>query len=304
MFHDFKYPAILAASTRAAWQIDDVIGPGARLDFERPFMPENLAQTAKLDMLSADERLTLNHIRAHEYLSLFGLVEEFILPFVLDHVRSDLPDADDLRVRAMLNFASEEAKHIQLFKRFRQAFSDGFGTKCQVIGPPEAVAKVVLGNQPLSVALFILMLEWMTQTHYVEGVRGDGELEPLFANLLRCHWIEEAQHAKLDTLMVEALAKGKSEDQLRAAVDGTLAIVEFFDIGCKQQVAFNLDALERACGRNLSFARRAMLVEQQHQALRWTYLGSGLRHEKFRATLAALSATQLKRIDALAPQFC
>ena len=41
MFHDFRYPAILAASTRAAWQIDDVIGPGAELDFSRPFMPEN-----------------------------------------------------------------------------------------------------------------------------------------------------------------------------------------------------------------------------------------------------------------------
>jgi para-aminobenzoate N-oxygenase AurF len=304
MFHDFKYPAILAASTRAAWQIDDVIGPGAKFDFERMFMPENLARTAKLDMLSADERLTLNQIRAHEYLSLFGLVEEFILPFVLDHVRSDLPDADDLRVRAMLNFASEEAKHIQLFKRFQQAFTDGFGTKCEVIGPPEAVAKVVLGNEPLSVALFILMLEWMTQSHYIDSVRGETGLEPLFADLLRCHWIEEAQHAKLDTLMVQALAERKSEVQIRAAVDGMLAIVEFFDLGCKQQVAFNLDALERAIGRKLSFARRATLVEQQHQALRWTYLGSGLRHEKFRATLGALSATQLKRIDALAHHFC
>ena len=47
MFHDFHYPAILAASTRAAWQIDDVIAPGAALDFARPFMPENLARTAR-----------------------------------------------------------------------------------------------------------------------------------------------------------------------------------------------------------------------------------------------------------------
>jgi hypothetical protein len=304
MFHDFKYPAILAASTRAAWQIDDVIGPDAGFDFTRPFMPENLARTAGLEMLSEEERLTLNHIRAHEYLSLFGLVEEFVLPFVLDHIRSDLPDANDVRVRAMLNFASEEAKHIQLFKRFHQAFIAGFGTNCEVIGPPEAVSKVVLGHQPLSVALFILMIEWMTQSHYVDSVRGETKLEPLFANLLRCHWIEEAQHAKLDTLMVEALAEGMSEEQFRAAVDGLLTIVAFFDLGCKQQVAFNLDALERATGRKLSFARRAELIERQHQALRWTYLGSGMRHDKFRATLGALSATQLNRIDAAAPQFC
>ncbi len=204
----------------------------------------------------------------------------------------------------MLNFASEEAKHIQLFKRFQQTFTSSFGTTCDVIGPPEAVAKVVLGKEPLSVALFILMIEWMTQSHYVGSVRGEAGLEPLFANLLRCHWIEEAQHAKLDTLMVEALADGKGEEQIRAAVDGMLSIVEFFDMGCRQQVALNLDALERATGRKLSFARRATLIEQQHQALRWTYLGSGLRHDKFRATLGALSGAQLKRVDALAPRFC
>ena len=117
MFHDFKYPAILAASDRAAWQIDEVIRPGAEFDFSRPFMPESLAGTAGLDMLSDEEKLTLNHIRAHDYLSIFGLVEEFILPFVLDHVRPSL-DQDDYRVRAFLQFASEEAKHIQLFKVF------------------------------------------------------------------------------------------------------------------------------------------------------------------------------------------
>jgi hypothetical protein len=303
MFHDFQYPAILAASNRAAWQIDDVIAPGAALDFRRPFMPENLARTAELDFLSDAEKLTLNHIRAHEYLSLFGLVEEFILPFVMDHVRAGLPSNDDVRVRALLQFAAEEAKHIQLFKRFHDAFTKGFGFECEMIGPPNAVAKVVLANPPLSVALFILMIEWMTQSHYVDSVRGEARLDPLFANLLRCHWIEEAQHAKLDTMMVEAQADGKSEEEIRAAVTGLTDIISFFDIGCKQQAKFNLDALERAIGRKLGEAERETLLEQQHQALKWTYLGSGLAHGEFRATLGALSRAQLDRIDWLAPKY-
>ena len=304
MFHDFQYPAILAASNRAAWQLDDVIGPDAILDFARPFMPEGLARSEALDMLTEAEKLTLNHVRAHEYLSMFGLVEEFILPFVLDHVRHDLPDADDVRVRAMLQFASEEAKHIQLFKRFRELFARGFGVGCEVIGPPEAVSKIVLGHQPLSVALFVLMIEWMSQSHYVDSVRGEAELDPLFANLLRCHWIEEAQHAKLDTLMVEALAEGLSNQEIRAAVDGFLGIAEFFDMGCKQQAKFNAQALERASLRKLPPKQRDELIEQQHQALRWTYLGSGLVHKQFRATLGALSPTELARVDALATQYC
>jgi len=304
VFHDFRYPAILAASNRAAWQIDDVIGPGAALDFSRPFLPEAFARTAELDMLSGEERLTLNHIRAHDYLCLFGVVEEFILPFLMDHIRADLPSDDDVRVRALLQFAAEEAKHIQLFKRFHTAFTAGFGHRCDVIGPPEAVARQVLSHEPLSVALLILMLEWMTQSHYVGSVRGNAEIDPLFANLLRCHWIEEAQHAKLDTLMVEALAEGMSEEQIHGAVNGLLAIASFLDSGLKQQAEFNVDALERAIGRTLNGSDRARLIEQQHQALRWTFIGSGLVHKEFRATLGALSPSELRHIDAIAPKFC
>jgi hypothetical protein len=304
MFHDFKYPAILAASNRAAWQIDEVIRPGAEFDFTRPFMPESLAQTAGLDMLSDAEKLTLNHIRAHDYLSIFGLVEEFILPFLMDHIRPSLPDADDVRVRAMMQFAAEEAKHIQLFKRFHETFTKGFGGKCEVIGPPDAVAKVVLAHDPMSVALTILMIEWMTQIHYVGSVRGDGGLEPLFVSLLRCHWMEEAQHAKLDTLMVQDLAKGMSQQQFKEAVDGFLEIGMFLDTNLKQQAKFNLDALERSMRRRLPEQERNQLMEQQRRALRWTYLGSGLRHEKFRATIGAISPAQLLRIDSIAPSFC
>ncbi len=222
----------------------------------------------------------------------------------MDHIRAELPSADGDRVRAMLNFAAEEAKHIQLFKRFHEAFTKGFGIECEVIGPPDAVAKEVLGHEPLSVALFILMIEWMTQSHYVGSVRGDSQLEPQFANLLRCHWMEEAQHAKLDTLMVETLAEGRSEEQIHGAVNGMLAICSFMDTGLRQQAQFNLDALQRAIGWPLEDEASARFIEQQHQALRWTYLGSGMRHEKFRATLGALSPLELKHIDSLAPKFC
>ena len=191
-----------------------------------------------------------------------------------------------------------------MFKRFLDLYAKGFGQGCEVIGPPEAVSKIVLAHQPLAVALFVLMIEWMTQAHYVDSVRGEADLDPLFANLLRSHWIEEAQHAKLDTLMVEALAEGMSERDIRVAVDGFLEIAEFFDMGCRQQAKFNAQALERASLRKLTPKQRDALIEQQHQALRWTYLGSGLVHKQFRTTLGALSRSELARIDALAPTYC
>jgi hypothetical protein len=265
-------------------------------------MPEALARTAGLAGLGDEEKRILNQIRGHDYLSIFGLVEEFILPFVLDHARPQLA-GDDERVRALLGFASEEAKHIHLFKRFHAAFTADFGHECGVIGPADAVAAEVLRHDPLSVALVILMIEWMTQSHYVDSIKDNQDLDPLFKSLLRHHWMEEAQHAKLDTLMVEALAEGRSADELRAAIDGFFEIGLYLDAGLRKQAELNLAAFEGAVGRTLDDDARAAIVDQQHQALRWTYLGSGLVHPKFRATLGAISPEGLARIDEAAPVF-
>src|SRR5690606_16306073 len=124
-------------------------------------------------------------------LAMFGLVEEFILPFVLDHARP-LLNGDDFRVRALLQFAGEEAKHIHLFRRFRTTFARGFGEECAVIGPADEIGDFVLSHDPLSVAIAVLQIEWMTQAHYLESVRGDDRLDPLFTSLLKHHWMEEA----------------------------------------------------------------------------------------------------------------
>src|SRR3954451_8481315 len=124
MYHDFNYQATLASSLRAQWELDDVLRVGQQLDFSRNFMPESLARTAALEGLNPFEQRILNQISAHQYLSIFGVVEEFILPFVLDHARPELRE-DDWRVRALLNFAGEESKHIHLFKRFHNAFVRG-----------------------------------------------------------------------------------------------------------------------------------------------------------------------------------
>lgn len=303
MYHDYNFANVLASSARAAWQIEDILPEGAALDFARPFMPENLARAGAIEGLTGDEKRILNQIRGHEYLVIFGLVEEFILPFVLDHARPHL-SGDDARVRALLNFAGEEAKHIALFKRFHALFTEGFGTPCDTIGPPEAVAAEVLRHDPLAVALAILMIEWMTQSHYVDSVRDDGDLDPLFKSLLKHHWMEEAQHAKLDTLMVETLAEGRDEAAIQRALDEYLEIGMFLDNGLKAQAGLNVDAFEKATGRKLGEDERAALTEQQHQALRWTYLGSGMTHPKFVATLAAISPAARDRIAEIAPAFC
>lgn len=299
----YDYSETIATARRVNWQIEDIIGGDRKLDFSKPFMPESLARVNELPFLNEAERLTLNHIRAHAYLSIFGLVEEFILPFVLDHVRPSL-DFEDDRVRAFLQFASEEAKHIQLFNMFREEFRENFGTECSTIGPGPAVAKEILAHDPLSVALVILHIEWMSQGHYIGSIKDDADLDPQFKSLLKNHWLEEAQHAKLDTNMVAALAEGLSPEEIAKALDGYLAIGGFLDAGNEQQTKFDLDAFERATGRVLTEEERVEFFKVQLQANRWTYLGTGMTHPKFLETLENLGLEHRRRIEGVAPAFC
>jgi hypothetical protein len=302
MTYQYSFKDCLQRAERITWRVEDLIGGDKKLDFARPFLPENLARTRALAFLDADEQRVLNQIRGHAYLTIFGLVEEFILPFVLDHARPYI-NGDDYRARAFLEFASEEAKHIHLFRTFREEFAQGFGTPCDVIGPPEAVSKHVLSHAPLSIALLTLHIEWMTQRHFLDSVQDDGALDPQFKSLLLHHWMEEHQHAQLDTLMVLTIAEGMSATEIEAGVDGYLALGAFLDEGLKQQTKFDQEAFEKATGRRLNDAECTQFADVQHQANRWTYIGSGMSHPRFLETLQALSPAKRQMIENLGPTF-
>jgi hypothetical protein len=304
MNHGYTYQGALAASETIRWRIEDIIGGTKRLDFNKPFMPESLARVEPLTFLDSREKKILNQIRGHAYLCIFGLVEEFILPFVLERARPQFPLDSDFRVRALIQFAGEEAKHIQLFKRFREDFEEGFGVNCRVIGPPEAIAKEILSHDELGVAITTLHIEWMVQSHYVESIRDNEALDPQFKSLLKHHWLEEVQHAKLDTLMIESLAQGRTPAERMTAVEEYLEIGGFLDNGLAQQVEFDLQSFELATGRQLTDEERAQFREVQRQANRWTYLGSGMTHERVLETLERLTPQARQKIEDISAAFC
>jgi len=298
----YDYRETLDASVKVNWKLEDIIGGDKKLDFKKRFMPEALARLEELSFLSDHEKLILNQIKANTYLTMFGIVEEFIVPFVLDHVRPSL-DEDDYRVRALLQFVGEEVKHIQLFKLFSDEFRENFGSECKVIGPAAEIGKAVLAHDPLSVALVILMIEWTSQSHYIDSVKDDNQLDPQFKSLLRNHWMEESQHAKLDTRVVEYLAESLTTEQIEKAVDGFFSIGGLLDAGLKQQTEFELEAFELATGRKLTEDERNVFLERQLQSNRWTFVGTGMVNKKFLQTMDRLGADQRKRIDEAAPVF-
>ena len=303
MYHNYSYKDALAASEKMKWTIKDVIGADKKLDFSKPFLPESLARVNSLSFLTPREKVILNQIRGHAYLTMFGTVEEYILPFVMDIARPN-PEDDDYRVRALLAFAGEEAKHIQLFKMFREEFKKGFGVPCEVIGPPSAIASAVLSHHPLAVAILTLHIEWFVQRHYIESVRDNGELDPQFKNLLKYHWIDEAQHTKLDTLMIDAKRDNYTVEEISKAMDQYLEMGMFLDNGLKQQVQFDLESYIRATGRTLNEAETKEFEQVQLQANRWTYIGSGMNHPNFLATINYLSPEWKEKLEKIAPAFC
>jgi hypothetical protein len=297
------YQSLLEVSQRVNWRVDDIIGGDKILDFSRPFLPETFARVTQLPFLTPREQLALNHIRAHGYLAMFELVEESILPFVTEQVEKD-DGRDPHRGPALKQFALEEAKHIELFKRFKREFADRFGIACGFIGPPEAIRAELLSHGKLAMGIAILGIEWMSQGHYVESIRDDGDLDPQFKSLLKHHWVEEAQHARLDALMVQSMAKKRTPEEIEGAIDEYFAIGGFLDGGLKTQAELDLDSFTRATGRVLDAEQRAQFLEVQHQALRWTFLGTAMRNKNFLENIGAISANARKRIEEVAPVFC
>jgi hypothetical protein len=298
--HNYDYRSNLEASQKVNWKLEDVID-GRTFDFGRPFLPESLAGVNGIRCLSDAEKLKLNQIRGFTYLYLFGLVEEYILPAVIEHAEGSA-HGDDYEMRALLRFAEEEAKHIQLFKWFVKEFEKGFGTACGAIGPAKEIAAAILNHSRLGVFLATLHIEWMTQKHYTESVKENAaeRLDPLFCSLLKHHWLEESQHAKLDTLIVDKIASALEPAKIEAGIDDYMDIGKLLDGGLAAQVQLDLESLQKAIGRTLSAEEKAEIVEAQTRAYRWTFLESGMTHPNFEKSLRELSAMGHERVGELA----
>jgi hypothetical protein len=298
--HNYDYGTTYQQSLQVNWQVDDIIGGEKTLNFQKSFLPEVWVDANALDFLSEQEKLVVNHIRSHSYLYLFGFVEEYIVPFVVAHVQGRIHKAAPEELRALLHFAEEEVKHIQLFNRFGQEFRSGFGSQCDVLGSPEKVAAAILSKSPLGAGLSILHIELMTLLHYVSSVRDRVDIDPQFSSLLRHHWLEESQHAKLDTMIVEAIAQPLSEREIQEGIDDYLAIGGMLDGGLGAQMDMDLASFTRATGRTLSEDEAKRYREVQQRSYRKTFLTSAMRQTQFQSILAAISPEGAQKVSDVA----
>jgi hypothetical protein len=277
--HDYSYNSCLQGSVTKAWTVDDCFR-GRDFDFTKPLLPERIAGVDPIGCLDDDQKRMLNQIRGNSYCHIFAFVEEYIIPLVMDRARADVY-GNETRLWSLLWFAEEEVKHQEMLRRAVAQFQAGFGVTCGLVPGREEVAKVVLDASPLTGLLLTSMIEWFTQLHYLEHVRDRAELDELFCDILRFHWIDESRHARMDSLLIDEVAGQLTATQREQAVDQLLELGGAVDALLAQQVELDIDALQRATGRTFTDDEQDEIRTHQRRAYRWTFLVSGLQHPNF-----------------------
>ena len=296
--HNFTYQECLDNSKRVSWLEDDVLAD-KNFDFSKRFLPNRLTGVDEIGCLNDNEKLLLNQIMGNAYCHIFAFVEEFIIPTVTEEAMKDVY-GDEVRARSLLRFAEEEFKHQELFRRSVDLFGQGFGVECDLIPGREAVAEVVRSKSKLAVMLLTAIIEWFTQLHYIEHVRDESNLDGLFRDLLRYHWLEEAQHAKMDTLLIGEVAEELSLEEREAAVDEVIELGGAVDGLLAQQIDMNIAALEKATGRTFTDAEKDEITTNTQRACRWTFLVSGLQHPNIVRAVGELTTEGSAKIEGVA----
>lgn len=276
----YDYRSCIEGSEKVCWRLDDVFPLGTRLDFARPSLPESLAPTAGHGFLTPVERRTLNQITGHAYVNVFSSVEEVILATMVAHSQR-LLTGDPVATRALARFADEEKKHQELFARCKDAFARDFGVACEVLDTAADMARLILAKSPMAVLLLALHIELMTQRHYTESVRDDRGVDLLFARLLKSHWLEEAQHARIDVLELRRLALVATPAQVMQAYDEYLGLLDAFSDLLGRQAEMDARSFVAKTGRALTPAEGAAVRALQHQGYRRTFLWMGMTHPVF-----------------------
>jgi len=297
-----RYARALEASRRAQWDIDADVIRGRTMDFTRKFLPDGLSRMRLFDFLTPGQQIQLSQVQGRTYACMFGLVERFIGAKVLElSGRHWL--GDQTALQALVRFGDEELKHQALFRRLEDMMEARMPPGHRRIPDPNAVARVVLSRSTWAVLALTCHIELFTQAHYLRSIERDASLCPLWKDVFRYHWMEEAQHAVLDELEWTREDRELTMLEKDRAVDDLIDLIHTVDGILKAQSQSDADYFLRISEVDALHAHT--LHAGVLSAYRWQYLLSGLQHPHFVQLLAAMTSNaQMGRIQsALAPLF-
>ena len=112
--------------------------------------------------------------------------------------------------------------------------------------------------------------------------------------------MEEAQHAKLDTLLIGEVAEDLTLEEREAAVDEVLELGGAIDGLLAQQIGLNIEALEKVTGRAFTESEKEEITTNTQRACRWTFLVSGLQHPNIVRAIGELTTEGPGKIEGVA----
>lgn len=301
--HNLSYQECVENSEKVVWTLSEVLPSNSKIDFTRMHLPEALVKIEPLRCLTVNEKLHLNHIRGNSYVNLFAFVEEFIISKVINLVGEKVRDLDPYCARALLRFGDEEIKHQLLFKRYLALYERDAGYKPQVLDSARSVSDLVLQKSPLAVLLLILMLELVTQDHYLSSALKDSNLDPLFTSMLRFHWKEEAQHACIDILEIQKFKGALSGQNIEMAFREFSEVLGYLSLLLKEQVLLDIETVRPLCSRKLYPEDLEELERVQSASYVKNFIIGGLQHRTFYEVLLDLHPPLTKKLMELLAQY-
>ena len=297
-----SYAKAIEVSKRVRFDIEKDVFKGRSFDFRRKFLPDGLSKLAALPFLGAAERLLFSQIQGRTYANMFGLVERFIGPKIVE-VSRDHWLGDQTAFEALVRFTDEELKHQELFRRVERMTAEGMPAGYGFLPRPNDVADAVLSKSTWAVLALICHIELFVLAHYREAIEPDAQLSELWKDIFTHHAREESQHAVLDELEWRREDAGLTAAQRDVAVDDLIALVGAVDGILQVQAAADTDYFLRVCGRVFQKEEARQIGATFLAAYRWQYIGSGVQDERFKRILGGMiDAAQGERIaSALSP---
>jgi len=177
-------------------------------------------------------------------------VEHFIAPKVLSLARDVVLD-DREAFDALANFASEEVKHMNLFREVRAASTNGWASRSHCCpGPATSPGRCSASTRGGAAAHGRHRV--VRAAHYLTCFKDDDTLDPLSTHIFKSHWLEESQHARMDHLETLRAFKGMSDAEKDTAIDDLIELVGAVDGLLHTQAGFDVDNLERYLKRSSS----------------------------------------------------
>lgn len=291
-----RYAQCIAASKQVYWDIDEDVIRGREFDHGKRFLPDALSKVEELEFLNEDEKRFMTQVQGRTYANTFGLVERFISAKVLE-VSRDHWLGDQTALEALVRFSNEELKHQELFRRIELMIGRGMPPGYHYQPQPNDVAGAVLSKSSWAVLALTCHIEIFVQAHYRESIDPARQIDDLFRDVFRFHWMEEAQHATLDEMEWEREDRKLSADERDQAVTDLIDLVAAVDgilqMQSQADAAYFIGVHERPFG----IEQQQRIQETLLKAYRWQYIVSGVQHPRFAGKLASLvSEAQMQRI--------